>query len=413
MTDMDLLPPLRQDIDIIPLRHEGQSLLLVKDSLGISDPGLVLRAEVAQLFPFFDGATPAGDLQLAMTRQADGALVSSTEVGALVEELDRFGLLQTERYRRERNEIVGDFTRRTRREAALADSAYPSDREELAAEIDRLLTRPGEAAAGGAAGITPCAVAAPHIDLKVSGSSYGHAYGSLRSLSPTAIAVLGTGHALESPYCLTDKSFVTPLGEVPAEQEAVRRLKRAGGEAVAREDFAHRSEHSIEFQLLFLQRLFPMEEVPILPILCGSLEPFLLRGMRPLEDPGVARFIDGLRHWLSDASGGRLLVAGVDLSHVGLKFGDDAPARSLEEQFRASDKRLLEALDGGDADAFYESVAQDHNRFKVCGFSALWTLLAALPGVRGKVLDYKIWHEEPTQSAVSFAAVAFHRELCP
>jgi AmmeMemoRadiSam system protein B len=305
---------------------------------------------------------------------------------------------------------VGDFARRTRREAALADSAYPSDRGELAAEIDSLLTTPGEAAAGGAEGIMPCAVAAPHIDLKVSGSSYGHAYGGLRSLSPTAIAILGTGHALEDPYCLTDKSFVTPLGEVPAEKETVRRLKAAGGEAVAREDFAHRGEHSIEFQLLFLQRLFPMEEVPILPILCGSLEPFLLRGMKPLEDPGVARFIDTLGNWLADSPGGRLLVAGVDLSHVGPKFGDDAPARSLEQQFRASDKKLLEALDGGDADTFYEAVAQDHNRFKVCGFSALWTLLAALPGVRGKVLDYQIWHEEPTQSAVSFAAVAFHRE---
>jgi AmmeMemoRadiSam system protein B len=404
MTDMDLLPPLRQDIDIIPLRHEGQSLLVVKDSLGISDPGLVLRAEVARFFPFFDGATPARDL---------GAHLSGGEVAAFVEELDRIGLLQTERYRRARDEIVGDFTRRTRREAALADSAYPSDREELAAEIDGLLNPPEETAAGGAQKTTPCAVAAPHIDLRVSGSSYGHAYGSLRGLSPTAIAVLGTGHALEDPYCLTDKSFVTPLGEVPAEKETVRRLKAAGGEAVAREDFAHRGEHSIEFQLLFLQRLFPMEEVPIIPILCGSLEPFLLRGMKPREDPGVARFIDALGHWLSDAPGGRLLVAGVDLSHVGLKFGDEAPAKSLEEQFRASDERLLAALDCGDADAFYETVAQDHNRFKVCGFSALWTLLAALPGVRGKVLDYRVWHEEPTQSAVSFAAVAFHREPSP
>jgi len=398
MADMDLLPPLRQDIEIIPLRHEGQSLLLIKDSLGIADPGLVLRAEVARFFPFFDGATPVRDL---------GGLLPGGEVAAFVEELDRMGLLQTERYRRERDGIVGDFTRRTRREAALAGSAYPSDREELAAEIDGLL------AAGDGAGITPCAVAAPHIDLRVSGSSYGHAYGSLRTLSPTAIAVLGTGHALEDPYCLTDKSFVTPLGEVPAEKETVRRLKAAGGEAVAQEDFAHRGEHSIEFQLLFLQRLFPMEEVPIIPILCGSLEPFLLRGMKPREDPGVARFIDALGHWLSGSPGGRLLVAGVDLSHVGLKFGDEAPAKSLEERFRASDERLLEALDSGDADAFYETVAQDHNRFKVCGFSALWTLLAALPGVRGKVLDYRVWHEEPTQSAVSFAAVAFHREPSP
>ena len=37
----------------------------------------------------------------------------------------------------------------------------------------------------------------------------------------------------------------------------------------------------------------------------------------------------------------------------------------------------------------------------------LWTLLAVLPGIRGTVLDYDVWHEDPTRSAVSFAAVAF------
>ncbi len=43
----------------------------------------------------------------------------------------------------------------------------------------------------------------------------------------------------------------------------------------------------------------------------------------------------------------------------------------------------------------------------MCGFSALWTLLALLPGAEGKVLDYRVWHEEGTRSAVSFASVTF------
>jgi len=71
------------------------------------------------------------------------------------------------------------------------------------------------------------------------------------------------------------------------------------------------------------------------------------------------------------------------------------------------DIEILAALEQGDADLFYETVAGNGNRYKVCGFSALWTLLAVLPGLRGRTLDYRIWHEEATRSAVSFAALSF------
>ena len=53
--------------------------------------------------------------------------------------------------------------------------------------------------------------------------------------------------------------------------------------------------------------------------------------------------------------------------------------------------------------------ARERNRYRICGFSSLWTLLAVVPGIRGTVLDYQVWHEEPTRSAVSFAAVTFTR----
>jgi hypothetical protein len=43
----------------------------------------------------------------------------------------------------------------------------------------------------------------------------------------------------------------------------------------------------------------------------------------------------------------------------------------------------------------------------VCGFSTLAILLELLAERKGYILGYDFWKEEPTQSAVSFAAVAF------
>ena len=101
-----------------------------------------------------------------------------------------------------------------------------------------------------------CAVAAPHIDLRVSEKTYSLAYGALRGPAPPAVLILGTGHSQEQPFCLTGKTFATPLGEVSCDEAAVERLRDAGGTALSADDFHHRSEHSIEFQLIFLQRLF-------------------------------------------------------------------------------------------------------------------------------------------------------------
>jgi AmmeMemoRadiSam system protein B len=403
MHGMNVLPPLRQDIDIVPFRHEGRSLLLVRDSLGIAEAGLALSADLAPLLRFFDGMTSPRDFQLAIAGRSDGEMVSIDEVTALVEKLDHLGLLQTGRYHRDRAAAVTSFAEMKERPPALAGSAYPGDPVEAAAEIDRLRAL-GAPAEDGLNAPAPRALAAPHIDLAVGGPSYGRAYRCLASARPSVILLLGTGHSLESPYSLTEKAFVTPLGRVPSDVETVRLLREAGGGAVAPQDFAHRSEHSIEFQLLFLQRLFPMEKVPIVPLLCGPLDHFRTT---PLEIPAIAAFIDALKGWLSEPPEGKLVVAGVDLSHVGPKFGDAEPAPALEEQFRAGDRKLLDALEAGDADRFFQAVAGNGNRFKVCGFSALWTLLAALPGVKGKVLDYEVWHESATESAVSFASVSF------
>ncbi|MBW1920255.1 MAG: AmmeMemoRadiSam system protein B, partial [Deltaproteobacteria bacterium] len=105
-----------------------------------------------------------------------------------------------------------------------------------------------------------------------------------------------------------------------------------------------------------------------------------------------------------------LIVAGVDFSHVGPKFGHDSPARYLSAQSEAHDKNLLDHLVGLDADRFWEESIRVEDRFNVCGFSALACFLEILPQSRGKVLHYETWYEEPTKSAVSFASAVFTRQ---
>ncbi len=407
---MDALPPLRVDIDLIPANAGGRELIVIRDPLGIVGPDTALLPEIVPYLPLFNGSLTIGDLQMVMMRRRGGTLVFRSEADALVKELDRLGLLQTNAYRETRDRIAREFAEKAWRTAALAGSAYPADPGNLASLLDRILALPGPEPLPEAVSGTPCALAAPHIDLKVAESTYGVAYRSIRHATPSAILLLGTGHALGgNRYCVSAKGFETPLGRVPSDRKAADTLREAAPETLAADDFAHRSEHSLEFQLVFLQRIFPMEKIPILPVLCGAMEDLFGWVGSPLEDPAIHAFISALKEWLAAPPVGKLIVAGVDLSHVGPKFGDAEPARALESSFRAFDSELLAALAAGDARRFFTVGATDGNRFRVCGFSALWTLLALLPGVRGAVLDYGVWHEEPTRSAVSFAATAFHR----
>jgi AmmeMemoRadiSam system protein B len=409
MGPMGTLPALRTDIDLLTVRLEGRDVILVRDTLGIAAPNAALSAAVAPYLPLFNGFSTISDLQSIMMRRHGGALVFRSEAERIVEELSRVGVLQTEAYRREKEKIVREFTESPEREALLAGTSYTADPAELAAQLDRILSLPAPSA--DLHPETPCALAAPHIDLRVSERTYSAAYRAIRgSSAPASILLLGTGHALRGiRYCISGKTFKTPLGRIPADREAAGRIRLAASGALPPDDFVHRNEHSLEFQLLFLQRLYPMETIPILPVLCGQMEDLFGAVRSPLKAPEIASFVEAVASWLSEAPGTKLVVAGVDLSHVGPKFGDLRTGRELEPAFRADDREILDALAAGDASALFLAGARTRNRYRICGFSALWTLLAVLPGVRGTVLDYDVWHEETTRSAVSFAAVTFTR----
>jgi AmmeMemoRadiSam system protein B len=223
--------------------------------------------------------------------------------------------------------------------------------------------------------------------------------------------VLGTSHyGAPERFGLTRKPFLTPLGETTVDLPLVDELERRAGPAVVVEDYCHAIEHSIEFQVLFLQHLLGAG-VRILPILCG---PFLRatheRG-RPEDDPAVAAFLDALAA-LADREGRRLLwVLGVDMAHVGRRYGDAFAARAREGpllEVARRDHDRIDRLAAGDAAGFWTLVQEGGDDLRWCGASPLYAFLRAASPRGGELLRYEQWNIDPA-SVVSFAGLAFRR----
>ena len=143
----------------------------------------------------------------------------------------------------------------------------------------------------------------------------------------------------------------------------------------------------------------------VVPILCGSFSGVLDSYNRPTEIPHVGGFLESLKKIVLSQK--TIVVAGVDLSHVGRKFGDESSGYTLAEESQPHDRALLDALVQLDAESFWAESRRVSDRYHVCGFSALASLIEILPPSKGTLLDYEIWHEDATLSAVSFAAAVF------
>ncbi|MCF8142683.1 MAG: AmmeMemoRadiSam system protein B [Deltaproteobacteria bacterium] len=396
---------IRRDLEFFPIQHQGQQFVLIRDSLGLVDEGKAVGLPLYRIMALLDGAMTLRDLQTVLMQHQGGMLVSRDEINSLMTHLDESFLLDSERYQRARDAIIADFTSRRVRPCSHCGKSYPENPLELKDRLDEILqSLPASAGPEG----RMVALIAPHVDLTVGFRGYSAAYQMLNGVAPSRIIILGIGHHLQNGlFSITDKDFETPLGIARADQEAVGRLRESGRNIIAPDDFVHRSEHSIEFQIIFVQHLLNDHPVEVVPILCGSLQTGIPEYGRQAYQETAGPFLETLRRLLHEPEQDTLIVAGVDFFHIGPKFGHDLPAAAMENQARTHDQNLLKHLTRRDADGFWEESRDVRDRFNVCGFSALACLLEILPECRGEVLHYEIWHEAPTRSAVSFASTVF------
>ena len=396
-------PKIREDLDFFPVQSAGATVIMIRDGLGLIEEGKGISPELYKVMTMLDGTRSLRDVQLDLIRQQGGRLISIEEVEALLAKLDSSYLLDSQRYKEARKEIIADFSAQKIRYCSHAGLSYPKEKEELRERLETIVAAQ-QVPSFPDGKIT--ALVAPHIDLEAGKRVYSNAYQAIKEVTPERVIVLGVGHSMaKEMFSLTEKTFETPLGRVETDQKTVRELMKAGDTIVSRDDFAHRDEHSIEFQLIFLQHILRGNPFTIVPILCGSLIRCL-----PEYTREKYQFIGGdfLRILADTAAGeGTILIAGVDLSHVGPKFGHDMPASFIIDQSEKHDRQLLHFLCAGSADGLWSESARVEDKYNVCGFSALACLLETLPPSQGHLLGYEISREDPTRSTVSFAAAIF------
>jgi AmmeMemoRadiSam system protein B len=174
------------------------------------------------------------------------------------------------------------------------------------------------------------------------------------------------------------------------------------------EDYCHSVEHSIEFQVLFLQHLYG-PDIRIVPILCGPYAHSIYQGGVPEKDDNVRRFLDALAE-MGAREGSRLFwVLGIDMAHMGRRYGDPFTATAdegLMEGIADKDQGRIGRIAAGDAAGFWDQVQERQDDLKWCGSAPLYTFLKAVPQARAELLRYEQWNIDE-QSVVSFAGLSF------
>jgi AmmeMemoRadiSam system protein B len=433
-------PKLRA-LEAFPVEQEGQRCVALRDPAGYTEQIAVLPPALLDLVSLFDGDHSVEEIQ-EILRGRHGKAPTGKQIADIIEQFDAAGFLESDRFRERRRALEDAFRQSPVRPAAHAGGAYAGDAMELEAQIDGFFAASDGPGAGVISAVnsavnrdfftdpvaSPSAAApqaaapqaaapqtrtraliAPHIDFHRGGSTYAWAYREILERSDADLyVVLGTCHAgMPDPFAVTLKPYDTPLGAVPVDREFYDGLARRAGQDLLASEPAHRTEHSIEFQAVMLQHVVGRRRpFAILPVLASYLHESLWSGGAPEADPRIPRFVDALRETMAASARRVCLVAGVDLAHVGPRFGDREPntAASLARVER-DDRAMLESVMGGDARGFYAGVAADHDARRICGLSPIYTLLRLLPEAPGRLVRYTQWPDP--EGAVTFCAVTF------
>jgi AmmeMemoRadiSam system protein B len=256
----------------------------------------------------------------------------------------------------------------------------------------------------------PRAIISPHLDPREASSSYALAYDEIRPYRYDLFVVLGTAHGpAENLFTATGKDFATPLGTVKTHQSLVSQLGKRYGKQLFEDEYLHKSEHSVEFQCLYLQYLFgSRHEFFILPILCGSFQ-HLLEQRKPADSMTELADFTGLLRELLKSSGMKVcLIASADLSHVGLRFGDSRPIDDgALAALKIRDLEKIGYLEKLDPAGFWAVVRQEKDSTRICGFPCIYTMLTLLGKGKGTLLHYGQMDDRQTGSAVSYASLVF------
>ena len=402
----DEFPRLR-NLEAFPHNEGGKQLILLRDPSHLAEGMLVVAPEIFSILPLLNGENSLLDIQAELTRR-QGQIVFKEHIEGLLEQLDKARFLDNRNFRQHRDTVMSDFREAKIRPAFHAGISYPAEAGDLLEFINDLYTGDGGAGLTGPVQQNRLrALVAPHIDLRLGGPAYTHAYRELgEAEEPDLFVILGTGHAgLPDLFSISDKDFETPLGTASVDKEFLQALKQELGTADFPEDFSHRSEHTIEFQLLFLQHLYRNRMLNILPILVS----FSLQDLQDSVRLELFRtFVKGLATVERRTGKTVCYIASVDLAHIGPRYGDSLwPDQDLIDDTSKKDHEMLEYVTACDPEGFSEYIRSENDSRRICGYPPLMTILHLIKGTEGRLLYHGYAQMDETNSFVTFASLTF------
>ena len=369
-------PKLRK-IDRAVLRRGDESLVVLRDPLGISEPA-ALPEEATAVLDMLDGQRTAAQVRQSLMLR--GVLsVTLEEVMALVDELSSAGFLDDDRFRAMWEAAHRDFMGHAVRSPRYADVLYAAQPATLRAELAEALPDPGGRVVRGSDVI---GVLLPHQPLGGRVTELTDA--TLRGLPDPRdldlVVILGTDHHPgRLPYALTDKHYGTPIGPVRSDSDLVRALEQRLP-WIRREEIRHREAVSLELAALTLRYIYGDACPLALPIACG---PAALR-----DDPDLDAFLATMEHVLEDRR--VLWWVSAELSHAGPAYGRPALNADGKQLLAERDLACIDSLRAARPEQLTRR-CQDNDELlgRPSGAAALATVARLLPvGYRVDFADY-------------------------
>lgn len=400
-------PVLRSDIQPVTTFVNGRRMIAFHDPHELTDSSLAIDVHLLHFLQLLDGRHDLRDIQMGLMKQQGGRMVYMSEIESLIEQLDQACILNSESFRNKLHRLRDEFINRKNRLPVYAGKSYMSEPEVLKQFIqnveNNLKPLNSENIQDSITGIL-----APHIDITIGSNTYVNVYRYLKGKHYDLVIILGVNHqGQDGLFSVSEKNYITPFGEIQTDRDFIMELKRNMPEgALSSDDFGHKTEHSIEFQTIFLQ-YFLKGPFAMAPILCGSIHEFIFQRKNLFDDHRFLEMVHRMRKLVQERRSRVLIVAGVDLSHTGLKFGDSMPASSTLPRAVSSDRTVLNMLTRGEPEKIMQHAIETQDQYHICGLPAILLLSSLIGEDHADIIQFETYDEQETQSAVNYASMIF------
>ncbi|MGD0037430.1 MAG: AmmeMemoRadiSam system protein B [Bacteroidota bacterium] len=194
------------------------------------------------------------------------------------------------------------------------------------------------------------ALVSPHAGYVYSGFAAAHAYKMVEKINYDCVIIVGPSHReyFNGISIYPGDAYETPLGTIPINKE-IRELLLEEKNAIIASNEGHRSEHSIEVQLPFLQRV--LGDFSFVPIVMGDQRRQLCNELaEAIARVGTNRNI--------------LFVASSDLSHY-----------HPYDEAVLLDNRVISELEKFNSETFINKM-EEHS-FEACGGGPIAAIMSA------------------------------------